>query len=318
MAQDQDLLKGVNLFLSSNTQTGSDARVINWNTCRASGNAASIPGTPDIYSEEFPRNFEIKDQLDKGSFGTVYLVGDLDKTDEKRFVAKQIWIKAKQDTIDLLFAETNILLNAKHENIVQMHGYQIKDMSIFIFMEFMQKGTLSKYIKDKNGLSELKTCLFTKQILEGLLYLHSKNILHLDIKGNNILLEDEDKVKLSDFGLSKIIKMGQDLSSISGGTSRYMAPEVITSELENEYFSRADIWSVGCTVVEMITMKSPSASVESQCVLFRVGTKKKPVLKLPEHTSKELREFLDKCFTVDFKERPSAEELLQTDSFLLA
>ncbi|XP_059159251.1 ankyrin-1-like [Physella acuta] len=75
--------------------------------------------------------------------------------------------------------------------------------------------------------------------------------------------------------------------------------------------------SVGCTVVEMITKKPPSASIESQCVLFRVGTKTKPVLKLPEHTSKELREFIDKCLTVDFKERPSAEELLQTDHFLL-
>ncbi|XP_059147597.1 uncharacterized protein LOC131935253 [Physella acuta] len=319
IAQDQDLLKGVNLFLSSNTQTGSDARVINWNTCRASGNAASIPGTPDVYSQDFPQNFEIKDQLDRGSFGTVYLVTDLEKPDEKRFVAKKIWIKeAKQDAIGNFLSEAELLLKARHKNIIQFHGYQIKDMSIIIFLEYMPKGTLATYIKKKNGLDEKTTRKFTKQILEGLEYLHQNKILHLDIKGTNILIENKNSIKIADFGLSKFIAKEHDLQAINGcGTPGYTAPEVLAGDLKLEFYSKADIWSVGCTVVQMLTQKRPDNSLRNEQHVYKLATLQKPSYKLPPNSSEELKEFLDKTFIMDPQERPSAKQLLQSDRFLL-
>ncbi|XP_059159257.1 mitogen-activated protein kinase kinase kinase 2-like [Physella acuta] len=296
IVRDSELVEALDDLRTSNSYNiyASDAKEVLWNSSRESGQIPILPticcalgcatavnvvlAAEELFSVDFPANFEITSKLGQGSFGTVFLVQDKEHPDLKKFVAKQI----------------------KIDNIKQT-----------------TMGSLASYIHEKGGLNEQKTSLFTKQVLEGLNYLHQENILHLDIKGNNILLESEFSVKIADFGLSKIVEKNNDPLVVEEGTVRYIAPEVIAGTSDTEYYSRADIWSVGCTVVEMITKKPPNASIPSPKAVLNVFNNEDLVFTLPEHSSKELKDFLDKTFTQEPRKRPSAEQLLQTDRFLL-
>ncbi|XP_059160577.1 mitogen-activated protein kinase kinase kinase 2-like [Physella acuta] len=177
-------------------------------------------------------------------------------------------------------------------------------------------GTLSTFIKQHTRLNEGLTRQFTIQILEGVKYLHENNILHLDIKGTNILMVDESNIKLTDFGLSTILN--EEGVEAERGTTRYMAPEMINCP-DGRIFkhgSSLDIWSVGSTVVEMITGSPPNSTTASANVLFKIAMLQRPKYELSITASKNLRDFLEKTFTPEAEQRPSAEDLLREDKFI--
>ncbi|XP_059160581.1 mitogen-activated protein kinase kinase kinase 3-like [Physella acuta] len=178
-------------------------------------------------------------------------------------------------------------------------------------------GTLSTFIKQHTHLNEYVTRQFTIQILEGVKYLHENNILHLDIKGSNILMVDESNIKLTDFGLSTIFCEEEGVEA-ERGTTRFMAPEMINCP-DGRIFKNAcslDIWSVGSTVVEMITGSPPNSTTTSVRVLFKMATLQKPKYQLPANASKHLKDFLEKTFKPEPEKRPSAETLLKEDPFI--
>uniref|UniRef100_A0A7N4PYE7 Mitogen-activated protein kinase kinase kinase 3 n=1 Tax=Sarcophilus harrisii TaxID=9305 RepID=A0A7N4PYE7_SARHA len=170
------------------------------------------------------------------------------------------------------------------------------------------KGSVKDQLKAYGALTESVTRKYTRQILEGVSYLHSNMIVHRDIKGANILRDSAGNVKLGDFGASKrlqtICMSGTGIRSVTG-TPYWMSPEVISGE---GYGRKADVWSLGCTVVEMLTEKPPWAEYEAMAAIFKIATQPTNP-QLPSHISEHGRDFLRRIF-VEARQRPSAEELL--------
>ncbi|KFZ50170.1 Mitogen-activated protein kinase kinase kinase 2, partial [Podiceps cristatus] len=194
------------------------------------------------------------------------------------------------------------LKNLLHERIVQYYGFlrDPPERTLSIFMEYMPGGSIKDQLKSYGALTENVTRKYTRQILEGVHYLHSNMIVHRDIKGN---------VKLGDFGASKrlqtICLSGTGMKSVTG-TPYWMSPEVISGE---GYGRKADIWSVGCTVVEMLTEKPPWAEFEAMAAIFKIATQPTNP-QLPPHVSDHARDFLKRIF-IEAKLRPFADELLR-------
>ncbi|KAH9488523.1 PAK- GC kinase Sid1, partial [Bulinus truncatus] len=177
-------------------------------------------------------------------------------------------------------------------------------------MGYMKQGTLSLYSKT-NKLSEEDCFEFIHQILEGLEYLHKQNVIHRDVKGANILLETNTNIRLTDFGVSKVVSDITDKHTLEVGSWRWMAPEVCNEELNDESYSfEADSWSLGCTVIEMITGDYPNRSLKkTTSVILKVGKGEPP--DLPDCISERMKHFLTATFEKHPQQRLSAKKLLE-------
>ncbi|XP_065133865.1 mitogen-activated protein kinase kinase kinase 3 [Paramisgurnus dabryanus] len=251
--------------------------------------------------------------LGQGAFGRVYLCYDVDTGRE--LAAKQVHFDpASPETskeVSALECEIQLLKNLHHERIVQYYGClrDHNEKTLTIFMEYMPGGSVKDQLKAYGALTENVTRKYTRQILEGMSYLHSNMIVHRDIKGANILRDSAGNVKLGDFGASKrlqtICMSSTGIRSVTG-TPYWMSPEVISGE---GYGRKADVWSLGCTVVEMLTEKPPWAEYEAMAAIFKIATQPTNP-QLPSHISEHTRDFL-RCIFLEAKYRPSAEELLR-------
>ncbi|GCC18938.1 mitogen-activated protein kinase kinase kinase 3 [Chiloscyllium punctatum] len=264
-------------------------------------------------SPSAPTNWRRGKLLGQGAFGRVYLCYDVDTGRE--LAAKQVQFDPDSletsKEVSALECEIQLLKNLQHERIVQYYGClrEKAEKTLSIFMEYMPGGSVKDQLKAYGALTENVTRKYTRQILEGVSYLHSNMIVHRDIKGANILRDSAGNVKLGDFGASKrlqtICMSGTGIRSVTG-TPYWMSPEVISGE---GYGRKADVWSLGCTVVEMLTEKPPWAEYEAMAAIFKIATQPTNP-QLPSHISDHCRDFLKKIF-VDAKQRPSAEELFR-------
>ncbi|XP_059160607.1 mitogen-activated protein kinase kinase kinase 2-like [Physella acuta] len=302
----------VQLDNSGNSDIDQNINDIFWKGGRSTGILTTISGK--VVSDEFPKHFEIEtDDIGKGFFGSVHLVKDTQKPDERKFVAKKLKNLAQ---MAISLHEAEVLLKTKHPRIVQFHGFMKQDDTFIIFLEYLKHGTLATFVSRRGFLEETLTRQFTIQILDGVQYLHKNNIIHRDIKGNNILMVDESAVKLTDFGISEF--MDDHVAATDVGTVRYIAPELITSDdgRITNYTSKADIWSVGCTVIEMLTGKPPNSSVPTPLAILRIANSEPLHYQLPPSSSVYLQEFLDKVLHREAKHRPTADWLLKNDAFV--
>ncbi|XP_063144901.1 mitogen-activated protein kinase kinase kinase 2 [Candoia aspera] len=269
--------------------------------------------SPPSRSPRAPTNWVLGKPLGQGAFGRVYLCYDADTGRE--LAVKQVEFDPDSPEtskeVNALECEIQLLKNLLHERIVQYYGC-LRDHpegTLSIFMEYMPGGSIKDQLKAYGALTENVTRKYTRQILEGVHYLHSNMIVHRDIKGANILRDSAGNVKLGDFGASKrlqtICLSGTGMKSATG-TPYWMSPEVISGE---GYGRKADIWSVGCTVVEMLTEKPPWAEFEAMAAIFKIATQPTNP-QLPPHVSDHGRDFLKRIFT-EAKLRPSADELLR-------
>ncbi|XP_061631200.1 mitogen-activated protein kinase kinase kinase 2 [Phyllopteryx taeniolatus] len=269
--------------------------------------------SPPSRSPRAPTNWRLGKLLGQGAFGRVFLCYDADTGRE--LAVKQVQFDPESPEtskeVSALECEIQLLKNLCHERIVQYYGCLRDSMerTLSIFMEYMPGGSIKDQVKSYGALTENVTRRYTRQILEGVSYLHSNMIVHRDIKGANILRDSVGNVKLGDFGASRrlqtICLSGTGIKSVTG-TPYWMSPEVISGE---GYGRKADIWSVGCTVVEMLTQRPPWAEFEAMAAIFKIATQPtNPVL--PGHVSDHCREFLKRIF-VETKQRPCADELLR-------
>lgn len=269
--------------------------------------------SPPSRSPRAPTNWRLGKLLGQGAFGRVYLCYDADTGRE--LAVKQVQFDPESPEtskeVSALECEIQLLKNLCHERIVQYYGClrDSAERTLSIFMEHMPGGSIKDQLKSYGALTENVTRRYTRQILEGVSYLHSNMIVHRDIKGANILRDSVGNVKLGDFGASRrlqtICLSGTGIKSVTG-TPYWMSPEVISGE---GYGRKADIWSVGCTVVEMLTQRPPWAEFEAMAAIFKIATQPtNPVL--PANVSDHCREFLRRIF-VETKQRPSADELLR-------
>ncbi|KAL6548405.1 hypothetical protein OROGR_008826 [Orobanche gracilis] len=251
-----------------------------------------------------------------GAFGRVHMGMNLDSGE--LLAVKEVAIAANNSSkktqviefIGELEREVNLLKNLSHPNIVRYLGTAREEDSLNILLEFVPGGSISSLLGKFGSFPESVIRMYTKQLLLGLEYLHKNKIMHRDIKGANILVDNKGCIKLADFGASKKVEA---LATITGaksmkGTPYWMAPEVI---VQSGHSYSADIWSVGCTVIEMATGKAPwSQQYQEVAALFYVGTTKSHP-PIPDHLSIEAKDFLLKCLHKEPDLRPTASELLK-------
>ncbi|KAK3826110.1 MAG: kinase-like domain-containing protein [Benniella sp.] len=257
-----------------------------------------------------------------GSFGRVALgwhrqLGTFMAVKQVELPVNNSYKEDKQKTlVEALEREIDLLKELHHERIVQYIGSDIEKGHINIFLEYVPGGSIATLLGNYGPFSEILVRSFVKQILEGLDYLHECDIIHRDIKGANILVDNKGCIKISDFGISKKVEDRKSYlpltqsSSISSrpslqGSTFWMAPEVVK---QIETTDKADIWSLGCLVVEMFTGTHPFPQFSQMQALFQIGSNCSP--DIPEDISDDAADFLRRTFEVDYHVRPSAKILL--------
>ncbi|XP_021810037.1 mitogen-activated protein kinase kinase kinase 1-like [Prunus avium] len=250
-------------------------------------------------------HWEKGDLLGSGSFGSVYEA----ISDCGCFIAvKEVSLLDKGSQglqrVYQLEQEIALLSQFEHQNIVQYYGTTKDESNLYIFLELVAKGSLQKLYQTYR-LTDSHVSEYTRQILQGLKYLHDRRVIHRDIKCANILVHANGSVKLADFGLAKTIQMN-DIKS-SQGTAYWMAPEVVNRKHQG-YGLPADIWSLGCTVLEMLTRRVPYPNLEWMQALFKIGKGEPPPV--PDSLSKDAQDFIHRCLQVNPANRPTAAQLL--------
>uniref|UniRef100_A0A0D9ZDK1 mitogen-activated protein kinase kinase kinase n=1 Tax=Oryza glumipatula TaxID=40148 RepID=A0A0D9ZDK1_9ORYZ len=214
------------------------------------------------------------------------------------------------ESLKQLEQEIKFLSQFKHENIVQYYGSEYIEDRFYIYLEYVHPGSINKYVNQHCGaMTESVIRSFTRHILKGLAFLHSQKIMHRDIKGANLLVDVNGVVKLADFGMAKHLSTAAPNLSLKG-TPYWMAPEVVQATLVKDvgYDLAVDIWSLGCTIIEMFTGKPPWSGLEGPAAMFKVLHKDPSI---PDSLSPEGKEFLRCCFRRNPAERPTASKLLE-------
>ncbi|KAK4480739.1 hypothetical protein RD792_013821 [Penstemon davidsonii] len=247
--------------------------------------------------------------LGRGTFGHVY-VGFNSETGEM-CAMKEVTLFAddakSKESAKQLGQEITLLSRLRHPNIVQYYGSETVGDKLYIYLEYVSGGSIHKILQEYGKLGESAIRSYTQQILSGLAFLHAKNTLHRDIKGANILVDPNGRVKLADFGMAKHIT-GQYCPLSFKGSPYWMAPEVIRNS--NGCRLAVDIWSLGCTVLEMATSKPPWSQYEGVAAMFKIGNSKElPVI--PDDLSDEGKEFVRLCLQRNPQHRPTAAQLLE-------
>ncbi|PWA02898.1 hypothetical protein BB558_000950 [Smittium angustum] len=215
----------------------------------------------------------------------------------------------KHKMVKALKSEIELLRTFQHRNIVRYLGCESSLESLFIFLEYVPGGSVASALASFGLFPESLVRFYISQTLEGLVYLHGKNVIHCDIKGGNILIDNSGMVKISDFGISKkvddMISYSNHRASLQGSVF-WMAPEIVK---DSRYTIKCDIWSLGCLVIEMLTGKHPYPEYDQLQALLKIGQKNKPTI--PTNISDDTKDFIEKCLAIDIDERPTAELLLE-------
>ena len=247
--------------------------------------------------------YQLGGLLGKGGFSNVYKAINV-RTGETVAVKQFSTRNIPQKDLDQIMAEAELNQSLKHPNIVKFLGYIRKENFLFFVLEFVENGSVTSIMKSFGSFPEVLARVYTEQVLAGLAYLHSCDIIHRDIKGCNILVAKDGTVKLADFGVSaKMSEQDKRFSVV--GTPYWMAPEVI--EMTGHH-TASDVWSLGCTVIELLTGEPPYFQLQSMAALFKIVQDPHPPL--PASISKDLTSFLELCFIKDPLKRPSARDML--------
>ncbi len=272
-----------------------------------------------LHKASFP--WKVIKVIGQGAYGTVYEV--IDKRTGRFMAAKRISFgriedpQKKQQAIDEVIKEIELMKGLSHENIVRYIDVEVRKDSLYIFLEYVPKGSLASMLSNCGPLPESTVRNYTRQILQGLQYLHNQNIVHRDIKSANLLVNTDGVIKLADFGHSKVINNEASLSARPNqsvkGTPMWMAPEVVKCNQNGKW---SDIWSVGCVVVELMTGECPYPNLKHMDplqIMIKIAHDDTVVPAIPQNASLECQQFLGRIFQRDPLARPTVEELLEMD-----
>lgn len=272
-----------------------------------------VPGRQSSDGQSVKGQWQKGKLLGRGTYGSVYEA--INRETGGLCAMKEVDIipddPKSAECIQQLEQEIRVLRTLEHPNIVQYLGSEMIEDRFCIYLEYVHPGAINKYVKEHCGaVTESVVRNFTRHILSGLAYLHSKNTVHRDIKGANLLVDASGVVKLADFGLAKHLTPHSNDLSLKG-SPHWMAPEVLQAVLRKdanmEDTFTMDIWSLGCTVIEMVTGKPPWNEFNAGQAMFNVLRRSPPI---PECLSSAGKDFLSRCLQRNPENRSSAASLL--------
>ncbi|KAG8187738.1 hypothetical protein JTE90_015608 [Oedothorax gibbosus] len=255
------------------------------------------PGDPRDNLENFIK-------IGEGSTGIVCIASEIS-------TGRQVAVKKmdlhKQQRRELLFNEVVIMRDYHHPNIVEMFDSFLVGDELWVVMEFLEGGALTDIVTHSR-MDEEQIATVCRQCLKALAFLHSQGVIHRDIKSDSILLANDGRVKLSDFGFCA--QVSNDLPNRKSlvGTPYWMAPEVIS---RLPYGPEVDIWSLGIMVIEMVDGEPPFFNEPPLQAMRRIRDMPPPKLKNTHRVSPRLQGFLEKMLVRDPSQRATACELLQ-------
>lgn len=267
------------------------------------------------YNIKFDENPEstwtLVGELGDGSFSRVYKA---EHRPSGRLAAAKICELKSQDELQDLNVEIDILTACRHENIVELIEAYYYESRLWMLIEFCEGGAVDSIMNElEKPLTEPQIRYICHEICKGLSFLHKNRVIHRDLKAGNVLLTLAGEVKIADFGVSAKNKYTLQKRDSFIGTPYWMAPETIQCETvrDNPYDYKADIWSLGITLIEFAQRDPPHHDMSPVRVLLKIQKGEPPRLDFPSRWSKEFSDFLTLCLNKDPAKRPTADELLQ-------
>lgn len=248
--------------------------------------------------------FDLIKTIGEGTFGKVYLARD--KSESSYCVIKEIRLTKEKEASK---REVILLAGMKHPNIVTFFSSFQENSRLFIVMEYCDGGDLMQRIQRQRGVlfSEDQILCWFVQISLGLKHIHDKKILHRDIKSQNIFLSKSGMVaKLGDFGTARTLNDSMELAQTCTGTPYYLSPEICQNR---PYNNKTDIWSLGCVLYELCTLKHPFESDNLHHLVLKICQGR--VAPISPHFSPDLQSLIPQLFRVSPQDRPSINSLLK-------
>lgn len=266
----------------------------------------------NIKFEENPEaTWTLVGELGDGSFSRVYKA---EHRLTKRLAAAKICELKNEEELQDLNVEIDILSACRHPNIVELIEAYYYDCRLWMLIEFCEGGAVDSIMNElEKPLTEPQIKYVCHELCQGLSFLHRNKVIHRDLKAGNVLLTLGGQVKIADFGVSAKNKYTLQKRDSFIGTPYWMAPETIQCETvrDNPYDYKADIWSLGITLIEFAQRDPPHHDMSPVRVLLKIQKGEPPKLDFPSRWSKEFSEFLILCLNKDPTKRPTADELLE-------
>lgn len=247
--------------------------------------------------------------IGRGQYGKAHLVRA--EIDDQYYIAKTIdltCLSSKEQ--ETAYQEVALLRSLDHPNIVSYRDNFFMGDTLVIIMQYCEGGDLATYIKDmrkqRQRIDEQQIMHYFVQILQALQYIHSKRILHRDLKTSNLfLMKSKFVVKLGDFGISRVLEGSIEAAITVVGTPYYMSPEVCENK---PYTFKSDVWSLGCCLYEMCMLKHAFSADNLLGLVYKiVSDKYEPI---PEQYTAQLNTLIQRMLEKKDKPRPSVKELI--------